>query len=80
MIAAEEKIRVIEQILEINDADLLRAVEGLLQHPALADYKPSPMSREAFLARIEEAEAAADRGEVTAHEDVRQLIASWKKQ
>lgn len=77
MVAAEAKIRVIGRILETDSADLLRDIESLLHQPTLADYKPEPMGHAAFMAKIERAEEAARRGEVTPHEDVRQLIATW---
>lgn len=77
MVAAEDKIRVIERILETDNADLLRDIESLLHQPTLADYKPEPMNHATFMAKIERAEEAARRREVTPHESVRQLIATW---
>jgi predicted transcriptional regulator len=77
MVAAEEKIRVIEQILETDDVALLHTIDSLLHRPALADYPLEPMSEATFMAKIDQAEEAALRGEVTSQEEVRQLIASW---
>ncbi|GAB4051319.1 hypothetical protein [Spirosoma foliorum] len=79
MTAAEEKIKVIEKVLETNDALLLREIASLLYTPSLTDYPSQPMSQETFLAKIERAEEAARRGEVTDHEDVKKLIATWGK-
>ena len=79
MTAAEEKIKVIEKVLETNDALLLREIASLLYTPSLTDYPSQPMSQEAFLAKIERAEEATRRGEVTDHEDVKKLIATWGK-
>lgn len=70
MIAAEDKIRVIERILETDDTNLLRDIESLLHQPTLFDYQSEPMSQAAFITKIAQAEAVAQRGEVIAHEDV----------
>ena len=77
MTAAEEKIKVIEKVLETNDALLLREIASLLHTPALTDYLIQPMSWEAFLAKIKRAEKAYQNGEVTDHDDVKKLIATW---
>ncbi|GAB3491079.1 hypothetical protein GCM10027341_03620 [Spirosoma knui] len=79
MTAAEEKIKVIEKILETDDALLLREIASLLHTPALTDYANPPMSRDAFMAKIERAEHAYQNGAVTDHEDVKRLIATWSK-
>lgn len=76
MTAAEEKIKVIEKVLETDDALLLREIASLLHTPALTDY-PQPMRQDVFLAKIERAEEAFRKGEVTNHEDVKRLIATW---
>lgn len=80
MIAAEDKIRVIERILETDSVDLLRDIESLLYQPTLADYRPEPISHGEFVAKIERAEEAARRGEVTSHDEVRKLIKAWSRQ
>ena len=77
MTAAEEKIKVIEKVLETDDAYLLREIASLLHTPSLTDYPSQPMSREAFFAKIERAEEAARIGEVTDHEQVKKIIAKW---
>ncbi|CAN5554588.1 hypothetical protein BH09BAC4_BH09BAC4_09860 [soil metagenome] len=74
MTAAEEKIKVIEKVLETDDAYLLREIASLLHTPSLTDYPTQPLSKEAFLAKIERAEEAARKGEVTDHEAVKKLI------
>ncbi|QIP16101.1 hypothetical protein G8759_27425 [Spirosoma aureum] len=79
MTVAEEKIKVIEKVLETDDAHLLREVASLLNIPSLSDYPGQPMSMENFLGKIERAEEAARQGEVTDHEDVKKLIATWSK-
>ena len=78
MIGAETKIRVIERILETDDANLLRDIESLLHQPLLTDYAPVTMTQAQLLAKVEQAEQAAQRGEVTPHEAVRGLMATWK--
>ncbi len=77
MTAAEEKIKVIEKVLETDDALLLREIASLLHKPALTDYPSQPMSKEAFLVKIERAEEAYRNGLVTNHEDVKNLITTW---
>lgn len=77
MTAAEEKIKVIEKILETEDTYLLREIASLLHEPSLADYPIQPMSKDTFLAKIERSEEAARRGEATDHEQVKKLIATW---
>lgn len=77
MIVSEEKIRVIEKVLETNDARLLREIASLLYTPFLNDYPNQPMSREAFLARINQAEEAIQKGQVTTHDDVKEIISTW---
>lgn len=79
MTVAEDKIRVIEQVLAMDDAFLLREISSLLSIPALTDYTESPMSMDAFQAKIDRAEAAFEAGETTGHEDVKQIIASWRR-
>lgn len=79
MIGAEDKIRVIERILETDSADLLRDIESLLHQPTLADYKPESMSQAEFAAKIERAEEAARRGEITPHDEIRKLIKEWAR-
>ena len=79
MTAAEEKIKVIEKILKTDDTLLLREIASLLHTPALTDYPSQPMNQETFLAKIERAEKAYRQGEVTDHEDVKSLIATWSK-
>lgn len=77
MTAAEEKIKVIEKVLETDDTYLLREIASLLHKPSLTDYPGQPMSQETFLAKIERAEEAAHKGEITDHEQVKKLITTW---
>ena len=79
MITAEEKIRVIERILETDNAYLLRDIESLLHQPTIADYTFEPMTQAAFIHKVEQAEEAARRGEVTSHDNVRKLVATWSR-
>ena len=79
MTAAEEKIKVIEKVLETDDALLLREIASLLNTPALTDYVSQPIDQNELLIRINRAEEAAQKGEVMDHDDVRKLIATWSK-
>lgn len=63
MTADEEKIKVIEKVLEADDALLLREITSLLHTPALTDYPNQPMSRDELMAKIERTEAAYRMGE-----------------
>lgn len=76
MTAAEEKIKVIERVLETDDALLLRKIASLLHMPSLTDYLHQPLSREAFMGRINQAEEAIQKGEITSHNDVKKLIST----
>ena len=79
MTAAEEKIKVIEKVLETDDTLLLREIASLLHTPALTDYPNQPMSQEALKTKVERAEEAYRNGEVTDHEDVKNIIATWSR-
>lgn len=59
MTAAEERIKVIEKVLETDDAYRLREIASLLHTPSVSYYPTQPMSKEVFLAKIERAEEAA---------------------
>ncbi len=76
MTAAEEKIKVIEKVLETDDTSLLREIASLLNTPSLTDY-PKPMSEEKLLVKIERSEEALRKGEVVDQEDVKKIIATW---
>ena len=78
MTIAEDKIRVIEKVLETEDTFLLREISSLLSIPSLTDYSSSPMSLDTFYAKIDQAEIAYQAGEVTDHEAVKQKIATWR--
>lgn len=74
MTDAEERIRVIEKVIETDDAFLLHKVASLLHTSTLADCAPQTMSHEAFIAKIGRAETAYQNGEVTDHEDVTRTV------
>ena len=77
MTSAEEKIRVIEKVLETDDTYLLREIASLLHTPALADYAPQSMTQAELVAKVDHAEDAYQKGEVTDHEDVKKRIVTW---
>lgn len=79
MTAAEEKIKVIEKVLETDDALLLREIASLLNTPALTDYVSQSITQNELLDTINRAEEAALKGEVTDHEQVKKLITTWSK-
>lgn len=79
MTAAEEKIKVIEKVLETDDALLLREIASLLNTPALTDYVSQSITQNELLAKINRAEEAVLKNEATDHDDVRKLIAMWSK-
>jgi len=76
MTAAEEKIKVIEKVLETDDTFLLREVASLLHTPTLTDYTPQTMSHKDFSAKINRTETAYQNGEVTDHKDVTRKVLS----
>lgn len=78
MTAAEEKIRVIEKVLETEDAWLLREIASLLHTPALADYAPQSMTQNELLDKVDRAEKAYQHGEVTDHKDVKKAVVTWR--
>ncbi len=76
---AEDKLRIIEEILATDDADVLREIKLLLNRSAFSNSDVKPMSIVAFNEKFDRAEQAIRQGDVMTSDDVRVQAKSWAK-
>ena len=76
-----EKLWLIENLLKIQDEVLLHRIKAFIEN--LLGKKPAvdlePMSLKTFYSRIEDSEAALERGDIITQNELREEIKTWKK-
>ena len=72
-----QKRWLIEEILQIQDANLIQSIKDLIQG-SFNNEKGSPMTIEEFYAKIDASEQAYKEGRVTSQEKLKNEILDWK--
>jgi hypothetical protein len=72
-----EKISIIEQLINVNDAGLLKKIKSILTQSIKP--KEARMDIETFFAKINESEKAFEQGKTISQEELRKEIRRWRK-
>ncbi len=71
------KYDIIQTVINLNDLNVLRKIMHLLEQ---SDKKKiAPMSLDEFYERIDAAERAFKDGQLTAHDEMRKEVLTWRK-
>jgi len=71
-----EKLQIIQQLINLQDAGLINKIKLMIEQEAMVIN--NPMSLEDFYDRILASEKAYTEGKVTAHQVLKEEIKSWK--
>lgn len=73
------KIDLIQRLLKVEQASVLKKVESLLSEDEIVAYTVSgePLTKDAYSQLVKESESAVEEGDYVSHEELLKTIKQW---